>query len=74
MRDRILHERLLELGLEQQRWLDLQRQNLLTEANLPVLRSHDGEFNLFTVGKGERLPIPTPEVNLNPNVSQNPGW
>ncbi len=74
MRDRILHERLLELGLEQQRWLDLQRQNLLTEANLPVLRSHDAEFNLFTVGKGERLPIPTPEVNLNPNVSQNPGW
>ena len=74
MRDRILHERLLELGLEQQRWLDLQRHDLLTAANLPVLQSHDHEFNLFTVGKGEWLPIPTPEVNLNPNVNQNPGW
>jgi hypothetical protein len=74
MRARILHERLLELGLEQQRWLDLQRQNLLTAAYLPVLQEHDAEFDLFTVGKGELLPIPTPEVNLNPNVDQNPGW
>ena len=74
MRERILHERLLELGLEQQRWLDLQRQNLLTAEYLPVLQEHDAEFNLFTVGKGELLPIPTPEVNLNPNVEQNPGW
>lgn len=74
MRQRILHERLLELGLEQQRWLDLQRQNLLTAEYLPVLQEHDAEFNLFTVGKGELLPIPTPEVNLNPNVEQNPGW
>ncbi len=30
MRDRILHERLLELADEHQRWLDLERQNLLT--------------------------------------------
>jgi hypothetical protein len=74
MRARILHERLLELGLEQQRWLDLARQNLLTAAYLPTLQEHDREFDLFTVGKGELLPIPTPEVNLNPNVEQNPGW
>jgi hypothetical protein len=74
MRDRILHERLLEFADEHQRWLDLERQNLLTAAYLPVLQSHDPEFNFFTVGKGELLPIPTPEVNLNPNVDQNPGW
>lgn len=74
MRERILHERLLEFGMEHQRWLDLARQNLLTEAYLPVLKAHDPEFDLFIVGKGELLPIPTSEVNLNPNVHQNPGW
>lgn len=74
MRDRILHERLVELADEHQRWLDLERQNLLTSDGLPMLRQHDPEFDLFQIGKGELLPIPTPEVNLNPNVSQNPGW
>jgi hypothetical protein len=74
MRDRILHERLLEFADEHQRWLDLARQNLLTAEYLPVLQSHDPEFDFFTLPKGLLLPIPTPEVNLNPNVDQNPGW
>lgn len=74
MRDAILHERLLEFGLEGQRWLDLERQNLLTAAYLPVLQSHDAEFKFFVPGKSELLPIPQAEINLNPNIKQNPGW
>jgi hypothetical protein len=72
MRDRILNERLLEFGLEGQRWLDLRRQNLFSD--LTALRSHDSEFNFFTAGKSELLPIPQHDINLNPNLKQNPGW
>src|SRR5919202_1273213 len=70
MRDTILYERLLEFGLESSRWNDLRRQNLLS----PALAAHDPDFTRFQAGKSERLPIPTNELNLNPNVTQNPGW
>jgi hypothetical protein len=70
MRDRIMKERLLEFGLEGQRWTDLKRQNMLNRS----LIANDSEFNFFTVGKSERLPIPQSEIDLNPNVTQNSGW
>jgi len=70
MRDSLLYERMFELGLESSRFNDLRRQNLLT----PALAAHDADFNNFVAGKSERLPIPTTERNLNPNVPQNPGW
>jgi hypothetical protein len=72
MRDAILHERLLEFGLEMNRWLDLGRQNLF--ADLPTLQAHDTDFDNFVRGKSELLPIPQAERNLNPNIKQNPGW
>lgn len=72
LRDAILHERLLEFGMEGQRWLDLGRQNLF--ADLATLRAHDPEFNFFVANKSQLLPIPTAEINLNPNIHQNPGW
>ncbi|MDB4885176.1 MAG: RagB/SusD protein [Gemmatimonadetes bacterium] len=72
MRSQILTQRLLEFGLESQRWLDLKRQNLF--ANLATLRAHDAEFNFFTAGKSELLPIPQHDINLNPNIRQNPNW
>jgi hypothetical protein len=78
LRDLILRERMFELGLESSRWNDLRRHQLLTQASaqaaLPELRTHDPDFSRFTPGKSERLPIPTTERNLNPNLPQNPGW
>lgn len=74
MRDAILHERVIELALEQTRWLDLKRQNLLSAAALPAAKARDPEFNFFTVGKSELLPIPQAEINTNPNARQNPNW
>jgi len=76
MRAAILHERLVELGLEQTRWLDMKRQNIIaTQAGIDSVKTlHDPEFNSFILGKSELLPIPQSEVDLNPNVKQNPGW
>ncbi|MDB4892438.1 MAG: RagB/SusD protein [Gemmatimonadetes bacterium] len=86
MRDAILHERLVEFGLESQRWLDLQRQNLFTavvgsDEGSPACAARtvkaagcDAEFSFFVVGKTELLPIPQSEIDLNPNVKQNPKW
>jgi hypothetical protein len=70
MRAAILNERLLEFALEAQRWNDLKRQNLLT----PALVANDPEFSFFTANKSELLPIPQTEIDLNPNIAQNPGW
>ena len=70
LRDSILYERMFELGLESSRFNDLRRHNLLSSA----LASRDPDFANFTTGKSERLPIPTTETNLNPNVNQNPNW
>jgi hypothetical protein len=72
MRDVILHERLLELGLEGQRWLDLGRQQLF--ADIATLRSHDTDFLNFMPGVSQLLPITQTERNLNPGLAQNPGY
>ena len=69
MRDYILHERLMELGLEESRWLDLQRHDMLDAS----LATHDPEFQNFPSYK-VLLPIPQNEIDLNPNMHQNPGW
>ena len=71
MRAAIMKERLLELGLEQVRWLEVKRQGML---NKTTMLADDAEFNFFTNGKSEFLPIPQAEIDLNPNVRQNPGW
>ncbi|HEU4328564.1 MAG TPA: RagB/SusD family nutrient uptake outer membrane protein, partial [Roseiflexaceae bacterium] len=70
----IEREQLRELGFENERWLFLARHNWLTEpAKIAVLASHDSQFNGWTA-KQALLPIPNLEVDLNPNVQQNPGW
>jgi starch-binding outer membrane protein, SusD/RagB family len=70
LRDTILMERMFELGLEASRFNDLRRYDLLTDA----LKSRDKDFDTFQNGKSERLPIPSTERNLNPNLEQNPFW
>ena len=71
MRARIEHEMLLELGWEQQRVAYLKRHDMFKRA---VLEPHDPDFFFFVDGKSELLPIPQTEVDLNPNIKQNPGW
>lgn len=74
MREAIEMEQLRELGLENERFLYLKRHGWLSDpARINVLKTRDPDFNLFEPHRA-LLPIPTTEILLNPNVTQNPGW
>ena len=75
LRDSILVERMFELGLESSRWTDMRRhpETFGTWLGLTAPQ-RDRDFTIFDINKSVRLPIPTNERNLNPNVPQNPGW
>lgn len=69
MRDRIIHERRMELAFEGHRWFDL-------------IRINDGEYALdFLSGLGKNItrnrllfPIPLTEMDSNDLMEQNPGY
>lgn len=64
------HERITELSGEAWRFADLQRWGDLS----PNLAFRDPEFANFTPGKHEWYPIPQRDIDLNPNLTQNPGY
>jgi len=64
------HERITELTGEGHRWDDLARWGDLS----PALASRDAGFKNFVVGKNEFFPIPQREIDVNPNLKQNPGY
>ncbi len=64
------HERITELSGEGWRFADLQRWGDLS----PALANRDAEFQNFVVGKHEYYPIPRRDIDLNPNLTQNPGY
>jgi starch-binding outer membrane protein, SusD/RagB family len=63
MIDAIRHERQVELGFEMHRFFDLVRWGIAAE-KIPE----------FQVGKHEVFPIPQAEIDLNPQLVQNPGY
>ncbi|MGE5429401.1 MAG: RagB/SusD family nutrient uptake outer membrane protein [Methylococcaceae bacterium] len=63
-------ERLLELCGEGHRWNDLARWGDLG----PELAFRDPAFANFVKGKNELLPIPQQDLDINPNLKQNPNW
>ena len=69
-RDKVLHERRMELAFEGQRWFDLIRVNN-GQYGLNFLHSI-GKTNAST--KHLLLPIPQIERDRNPNLTQNPGY
>ncbi len=72
---RLQMERSLELCLEGHRWADIKRWGLTdNEAGLAELKQRDPDFNNFQIGKHNRLPIPSNEINNNAGLSQNPGY
>lgn len=71
LRRRIEHEWLMEFGWENKRLGYLKRHN---KFNKETLLPHDPDFVFFVNGRSELLPIPQTEVDLNPQVKQNPGW
>jgi hypothetical protein len=69
------HERVCELAGEGTRWNDLVRWgDLDTQEKVNQLAAHDADFKNFIVGKHKWLPIPQSELDLNPNLKQNPKY
>jgi hypothetical protein len=64
------HERITELSGEGHRWEDLARWGDLS----PALASRDAGFANFKTGRDELLPIPQFDLDVNPNLKQNPGY
>ena len=71
----LMHERVTELTGEGVRWNDLARWGYFEDAaKLAELRARDSEFNNFQLGRNRYMPIPQSELDINPNLVQNPGW
>lgn len=63
----IWHERRMELALEQHRLFDIRRQGRVGD----LLRAQGKNF---VDGQHELFPIPQNELDLNPELEQNPGY
>ncbi|MFL5561156.1 MAG: RagB/SusD family nutrient uptake outer membrane protein [Gemmatimonadaceae bacterium] len=71
LRDSIRVERRREFVLEGQRWFDLQRYGTLDAA----MRAKQAEMGYAVIGVPSLYyPIPQSERDINPNLTQNPGW
>jgi hypothetical protein len=66
----IKHERITELNGEGHRFNDLARWGDLGT----TLQTRDAGFSNFVKGKHELLPIPQQDLDINPNMKQNPGY
>jgi hypothetical protein len=71
----IINERLLELAGEGERWVDLRRWHLngVIALNSNFFNSANSKMN-FDPNKHLLMPIPSNEIDLNPNVKQNTGY
>lgn len=70
-RDEVIHERRVELAFEGKRWFDL---TTLGIADNVINNINEGLDRSFISNTQELFPIPQIEINVNPNLSQNPGY
>jgi tetratricopeptide (TPR) repeat protein len=68
--DQLKHERITELTGEGHRFEDLARWGDLSNA----LSARDAGFANFKKNRDEFLPIPQYDLDINPNMKQNPGY
>jgi starch-binding outer membrane protein, SusD/RagB family len=75
MADAVLNERRLELAFEGQRWFDLVRTGKVYDV-LNTLNSRDpGRLPMDPVTElTVLLPLPQSQIDINPNMVQNPGY
>jgi hypothetical protein len=80
MKMQISHERAVEFAFEGLRYIDLLRWGWLNQdagagsnPMLDTLATHDEELATLPPGR-EYLAIPQGELDVNPNISQIPGW
>lgn len=75
MIDIVRHERRVELALEGLRFMDLKRWGTIEEGFQRAISDPVGPYNpQYQGGKSEVFPIPQAEIDVNPNLTQNPVW
>lgn len=75
MIDIVRHERRVELALEGLRFMDLKRWGTVEEAFQRAIADPVGPYNPQYLGRrSEVFPIPQVEIDVNPNLVQNPNW
>ena len=78
-REKVRHERRIELALEGRYWSDVKRWKIGKELYPMIIKDHEGSVIETKFPNGyleyyDLLPIPDSERSLNPNLDQNPGW
>ena len=79
-RNAVRFERRLEFGLEGHRFFDLVRWGIAADYINKYLQEeklrlpNDLTGVMFAAGKNEYFPIPQTEIDLDPNLKQNPGY
>lgn len=73
MRERIRHERRVELALEGFRWSDVRRWRI-AEDIIPTLEDVGGTMRTFDPNAHYLMPIPQSEMDINDQLEQNPGY
>lgn len=75
LRQIIRMERAKELAGEGTRWFDILRYGLMdNQAGIDELITRDVDFRNFRLGVSKLLPIPQRDLDIDPNLSQNPGY
>lgn len=75
MRQLIRNERAKEFAGEGVRWYDILRWGLMDDqAGIDALKARDSDFTNFVLGKSKLLPIPQRDIDIDPGVTQNPGY
>ncbi|MCD0488329.1 RagB/SusD family nutrient uptake outer membrane protein [Pedobacter sp. MC2016-14] len=69
-KEEVLHERRVELGFEGQRWFDLVTLGI-ADTRINGIKELGRKF---IPAKQELFPIPKSEIDLNNNLTQNPGY
>lgn len=73
MRERIRHERRIELALEGKRYWDIKRWKT-AETYIPTLIDPGGVRRQFNPAKHYLFPFPQSEIDVNDNLVQNPNY
>ena len=77
MREVIRHERRIELAMEGKYYFDILRWGIAEEVLNQPVRQSDGNIRqdrAFDPNRDYLFAIPSREIDLNPNLEQNPGW
>lgn len=74
--ERIKHERAVELAAEGLRYYDLRRWGLMQQVMNKDVTDAIGNLIYTAMFENKDLlwPIPAVEIEMNPNLTQNPGW